>query len=97
MTKMNNGIVGGGIKCDNVNCDFVDETVLISDYKEWLNKPCPKCGCNLLTQEDYDAVMLIMDICNEIPEEYNVSGDENDVHKITFNFDGSGNPDMTIE
>jgi len=44
-----------GIKCDNPDCDFVDDSVTWDDYdktvSEWLNRPCPKCGTNLLTQE----------------------------------------------
>lgn len=39
-----------GIKCDNPNCDFSDMTVKYEDYDKWLNKPCPKCGHNLLTK-----------------------------------------------
>jgi hypothetical protein len=41
-----------GIKCDN--CDYADMEVPFSDYTNWINKPCPKCGENLLTQQDYD-------------------------------------------
>ena len=44
-----------GIKCDNPNCDFCDMTVQLKDYKQWLNRPCPKCGHNLLTKADYKA------------------------------------------
>jgi hypothetical protein len=54
-------IQGGGLKCDNPHCDFEDETIPIEDYEKWINKPCPKCGENLLTQEDYDQTMQILD------------------------------------
>ena len=40
----------GGIKCDNPSCDFRDESIPVEDYKNWLNKPCPICGSNLLTK-----------------------------------------------
>lgn len=53
-----------GIKCDNVKCNFEDNTVLDSDYSNWLNKPCPNCGCNLLTQKDYDTVLLMKKLSN---------------------------------
>ncbi len=43
-----------GIKCDNPECDFRDDEVKEEDYKDWLDRPCPKCGANLLTQEDYE-------------------------------------------
>lgn len=46
-----------GIKCDTKNCGYSDMTVPSSDYKNWLNKPCPKCSGNLLTQQDYDTVL----------------------------------------
>jgi hypothetical protein len=42
-----------GIKCDNPKCDFVDKSVTSDDYELWLNKPCPKCGENLLTEDDF--------------------------------------------
>lgn len=42
-----------GIKCDNPDCDYNDMSVKVEDYKDWLNKPCPKCGENLLTKKDY--------------------------------------------
>lgn len=45
-----------GIKCDNKKCSFEDSTVKKEDYKAWLNKPCPNCGDNLLTQKDFDTV-----------------------------------------
>jgi hypothetical protein len=48
-----------GIKCDNVKCSFEDNSVKDTDYSKWLNKPCPNCGCNLLTQKDYDTVLLM--------------------------------------
>lgn len=45
----------GGIKCDNENCNWFDNTVTDEQYPEYLNKPCPECGSNLLTQQDLDA------------------------------------------
>lgn len=68
--------IGGGIKCDNPECDYVDPNVSIEEYDEWLNKPCPKCGANLLTQADYDnvqAIITAVNLINEsfpIPDEY---------------------------
>lgn len=43
-----------GIKCDA--CDYKDMEVQITDYKEWLNKPCPKCGASLLTEADLKTI-----------------------------------------
>ena len=46
-------VTEGGIQCDNPSCDWEDETVTFENSKEWINRPCPKCGENLLTEEDY--------------------------------------------
>lgn len=40
-----------GIKCDY--CDYRDDEVKSLDYPEYIDKPCPKCGHNLLTKKDY--------------------------------------------
>lgn len=56
-----------GIKCDAPGCGFRDDTVEAAHFEQWLNKPCPKCGANLLTQADYDLVKLILKVekfCN---------------------------------
>lgn len=42
-----------GIKCDNPNCDYKNMSVNIENFKDWHNKPCPKCGENLLGDVDY--------------------------------------------
>ena len=47
-----------GIKCDA--CDYKKEGVKFEDYPEYLNKPCPQCGANLLTQEDLDSVKRLL-------------------------------------
>lgn len=41
------------IVCDNEICDFIEYTDSI-DPNKWINKPCPKCNQNLMTQRDYD-------------------------------------------
>jgi len=48
-----------GLKCDNPECDYKDEDIPGSDYEQYINKPCPDCGENLLTQDDYDKVQKI--------------------------------------
>ena len=56
-----------GVQCDN--CDYKEEYEVdfSASYqkglKKYLNKPCPKCGANLLTKKDYtDAVQLMKTI-----------------------------------
>ena len=39
--------------CDNKDCDFTDPSITIYNMHLAVNRPCPKCGQNLLTQSDY--------------------------------------------
>ena len=44
------------VVCDNPECDFVVPNVSKNpdvDCKRYLNVACPKCGQNLLTEQDY--------------------------------------------
>ena len=52
------------IKCDNPECDYRDDSVKYEDYPNWLNKPCPKCGQNLLTKEDYKVCRFLVKLSN---------------------------------
>ena len=78
-----------GIKCDN--CDWSDMSFTWDDLeqikKDWLNKPCPKCGSNLLTKKDFDEVANMtnaVEKTNQLTEEEiqqmiaNLSPDEMD-------------------
>lgn len=47
-----------GLKCDN--CDYRDDSVPFSDYESSVGKPCPDCGESLLTQEDYNSIMQMV-------------------------------------
>lgn len=61
-----------GILCDNPNCDWVDETVTHEQLKDWLNVPCPKCGENVLTQQDFDNAnrfYFALQIANSLTDE----------------------------
>lgn len=48
-----------GIKCDTSHCNYRDDNVKFEDYPKWINKPCPVCGGNLLTQSDYDTCVTM--------------------------------------
>ncbi len=43
-----------GIKCDTPHCNYRDDSVKFEDYNKWINRPCPICARNLLTQQDYE-------------------------------------------
>ena len=67
--KKNIEFQGGGVQCDNPKCDYVDPDVPIDQYEEWVNKPCPKCGENLFTEDDYIKFQLMlkaMDFVNSL-------------------------------
>jgi hypothetical protein len=62
----------GGLQCDSPSCDWTDPTIQVEDYKSWLNAPCPKCGENVLTQEDLNSVLNVIqmvDLINKLPED----------------------------
>lgn len=90
----NCNVTGGGLKCDNPNCDFVDMSIAIEDYDKWLNKPCPKCGANLLTQEDYDAIKMML-VLAKLVQAYETG--EDDKVMATARFNGTGNVEIEIE
>lgn len=91
----------GGIKCDNPSCDFRDESVPVEDYKNWLNKPCPICGSNLLTKKDYKSVKRLLSTIKII----NKIGKILPIPKTMLQpsttcrveWDGSGNPSFSVE
>jgi hypothetical protein len=54
------------VVCDNPNCNYnvVNESgkVDLKELNTYLNKPCPKCGENLLTEEDYKNLVRLFKI-----------------------------------
>ena len=74
------------IQCDNPKCDY--QTIAqIAEFGKWVNKPCPICGENLLTQGDYDRFMIVvkaLDIANGLVENMNPD-DLGDPVKMTVN------------
>lgn len=55
------------IVCDNTNCDYKipssEEEINIIQY---INEPCPLCGENLLTEQDYLQDLKLMRTINWI-------------------------------
>jgi hypothetical protein len=88
-------ITGGGLKCDNPLCDYKDMSIPTTEYKKYVDCPCPKCGSNLLTKADYRSskiingiVKVINFICFFIPKKKL----GNDLATMTIEYDGSGIP-----
>ena len=64
-------IKSSGLKCDNVACDWADTTIEISAMSDWINRPCPKCGENVLTYNDFlnvQTVMAVIEHVNSLPK-----------------------------
>lgn len=45
--------MGEFLKCDSQDCDHVEQVGIIT--ADMIDMPCPKCGANLLTAEDWEA------------------------------------------
>lgn len=57
------------IVCDNNKCDYKEKNTKSNpdtDYKKYLNRPCPKCGENLLTKKDYIDYINMLKVINWI-------------------------------
>jgi len=95
-------IKGTGIKCDNSACDWEDRSVKREDLKQWINIPCPKCGENVLTPEDYgivQALYLAMELTNAMSEDQiktlNQTAIREDLLKTDFFKDANGLENIT--
>lgn len=86
----------GGIKCDNPKCDYMDQSVELKDYPNWLNKPCPKCGSNLLTQADYDNVKAIVELAEIMNKSIGPVADDNPTSTATVRMNGTGKVEIEI-
>jgi len=49
-----------GVQCDNPKCDWADLTITVSQGFGFIDKPCPKCGENLLLKEDYSNFVTLL-------------------------------------
>lgn len=57
--------INSKIDCDNASCNFTKDIGLV-DVGNYLNKPCPLCGENLLAEEDYKQAMSTLKVINWI-------------------------------
>ncbi len=54
MDNKNVEMIGGGIICDNPNCDWQDLSIPSEEFYKWVDNPCPLCAENLLTKQDFE-------------------------------------------
>ena len=97
MMKNSMQIITSGIKCDNPKCDYIDQSVELKDYPNWLNKPCPKCGSNLLTQADYDNVKVIIELVGIVNQSLGLVEDGEPVSIATVRMNGTGKIEFEID
>lgn len=72
MKEQNITVTESGLKCDNPSCDWTGPDIRFPEYREWVNKPCPKCGENVLTMDDYERAEVLrmsIDIANSMTDE----------------------------
>lgn len=82
-----------GIQCDA--CDYKDETVNVEDYENWVNKPCPECGANLLTEADYQNVQFLIQIAAMANSFLPPLQEDEEVATMTVSMNGTG--DMILD
>ena len=67
------------LNCDNDRCDFTIADIPDADAEGWVDRPCPKCGENLLTREDFDrwsTVQKAAELINTLtPEQLKLLGE----------------------
>ena len=59
----------GYVKCDAKGCDYKTTDVCNDTLAAFLNKPCPDCGENLLTEEDFQnfkSQLQLQDLMNSV-------------------------------
>ncbi len=82
-----------GVKCDNPACDFRDKTAKYEDRLSWLNRPCPKCGQNLLTEKDLRAMefmLTLVGIINIITKPFAKLFESDKKTILSVDMDGTG-------
>ena len=86
-----------GLKCDNPDCDFVDMSIDVKDYKKWIGAKCPKCGEILLTEADYRNVKFLMGVVNLANRIFPKRKDDEEVCDLSVKMDGSGKMDFEFK
>jgi hypothetical protein len=86
-----------GIKCDAIGCDYEDPTVPYEDYKQWVNKPCPKCGANLLTEQDYATTRFLAELVSAANKVIPPAPEEEERVKMVFGLNGTGDIKIQVE
>lgn len=84
-----------GLKCDAVGCDFMDPDAAPDETS--LDRPCPKCGANLLTEADLANVRLLQFVTHATNVEMGPQPDGGQWVVLRAHMDGSGDMTLTEE
>lgn len=87
----------GGLKCDNPNCDYIDNEIDAKDYEKYLNSKCPKCGEILLTEADFNNVKFLMRMAEFANKIFPKREPEEKVITMKVDMNGSGDMDFKIQ
>ena len=79
-----------GIKCDAEGCDYRDDSAELENYEEYLNKPCPECGANLLTEADMATVKMMIEMAEQVNSLLGDQVPSKDMATVNVDMDGSG-------
>jgi hypothetical protein len=55
-----------GLVCDSPACDWKDEAISSEDYHKYVDTPCPHCGANILTQDDFKRTEIILNFISRV-------------------------------
>lgn len=87
--ELNIELSGCGVFCDNEKCTWESPLVDRKQYIDWVNKPCPLCGENILTEQDYQQskqMEVIIDFLNTLtPEEFTAIGGGESIESLQNN------------
>lgn len=84
-----------GLKCDALECDFFDEEAAPEESS--LNRACPKCGANLLTEADMANVRLLQYVTHATNAEMGPQPDGSRMVVLRAHMDGTGSLTLTEE
>ena len=79
-----------GLKWDAEGCDYYDHEAKYEDYESYVNKPCPKCGSNLLTEADMRACKLIEAATAIVNAAHPAPIEGEEIARVRMHMDGSG-------
>lgn len=85
-----------GIKCNAEGCDYEDMSIQVEDYCEWVDRPCPKCEANLLTEADFELVQTFLEMTSVINEMFPPGSFPENEPQLSFEIkmDGSDIPEI---